>query len=79
MEGFNGVEISVADTGVGIPPEACDRIFDPFFTTKEDGTGLGLATVHRIVEAHGGTLRVESAPGVGTTFWIQLFDFVEAP
>jgi signal transduction histidine kinase len=68
------VEISVADTGSGIPPELCDRIFDPFFTTKGEGTGLGLATVHRIVEGHGGTLRVESTPGVGTTFRIHLFD-----
>ena len=56
----------------GIPPEIQDRIFDPFFTTRAEGTGLGLATVHRIVESHGGTLRVESAPGVGTTFWIGL-------
>jgi two-component system sensor histidine kinase PilS (NtrC family) len=77
VEGSGGVEISVADTGVGIPPEVCDRIFDPFFTTKDDGTGLGLATVHRIVEGHGGTLRVESVPGVGTTFRIHLSDLPE--
>jgi signal transduction histidine kinase len=66
------VEVCVADTGVGIPPEVRDRIFDPFFTTKEGGTGLGLATVHRIVEANRGSLRMESAVGVGTTFRILL-------
>jgi len=66
------VEIRVSDTGLGIEPEALERIFDPFFTTKPEGTGLGLATVHRIVEAHGGSLRVESAVGRGTTFWVEL-------
>lgn len=66
------VQIRVSDTGEGIDPEAVERIFDPFFTTKPEGTGLGLATVHRIVEAHGGSLRVESAVGRGTTFWIEL-------
>jgi two-component system sensor histidine kinase PilS (NtrC family) len=71
-EGCTRVEISVSDTGCGIPPEIQDRIFDPFFTTRAEGTGLGLATVHRIVESHGGTLRVESSPGAGTTFWIGL-------
>ncbi len=60
-------EIVVADEGVGIPPEALDRIFDPFFTTKRDGSGLGLATVHRIVEDHGGIVRLESTVGSGTT------------
>jgi two-component system sensor histidine kinase PilS (NtrC family) len=71
-EGTERVEICVSDTGAGIPPESLDRIFDPFFTTRADGTGLGLATVHRIVEAHGGSLRVESVPGAGTTFSIEL-------
>lgn len=60
--------ISVADSGVGIPPEAQRRLFDPFFTTRNGGTGLGLSTVHRIVTAHSGTIRVESAPGQGATF-----------
>ena len=60
-EGPGSVEIVVADTGRGIAPADLERIFDPFFTTKPDGTGLGLATVHRIVESHGGTLEVESA------------------
>jgi two-component system sensor histidine kinase PilS (NtrC family) len=70
-EGVPYVELAVIDTGVGIPPEALDRVFDPFFTTRREGSGLGLATVHRIVEAHGGSLRVESAPGMGTTFRLR--------
>jgi signal transduction histidine kinase len=71
-EGAAWVEIRVSDTGVGIPPEVQDRIFDPFFTTRAEGTGLGLSTVHRIVESHAGSLRVESAPGCGTTIWVVL-------
>ena len=71
-EGHGSVEIAVIDTGAGIPPEVMDRIIDPFFTTKCEGTGLGLATVHRIVEGNGGTLRVESAVGSGTAFQIRL-------
>jgi two-component system sensor histidine kinase PilS (NtrC family) len=71
-EGARWVEIEVADSGTGIPEDVLDRIFDPFFTTKKDGTGLGLATVHRVVEASGGHLSVESALGRGTTFRIRL-------
>lgn len=71
-EGIPGVEISVSDTGVGIAPEALDHIFDPFFTTKRAGSGLGLATVHRIVEANGGRVSVESALHAGTTFRVWL-------
>lgn len=71
-EGARWVEIEVADTGTGIPEDVLDHIFDPFFTTKKDGTGLGLATVHRIVEGSGGHLAVESAVGRGTTFRIRL-------
>jgi len=71
-EGTDWVEIEVADTGSGIPEEVIDRIFDPFFTTKKEGSGLGLATVHRIVEGHGGHLSVESAVGRGTRFRIRL-------
>lgn len=66
------VRIAVADTGTGIPPENLSKIFDPFFTTKKRGTGLGLATSYSIVKKHGGQLRVESAPGRGTTFTILL-------
>jgi two-component system sensor histidine kinase PilS (NtrC family) len=66
------VEIAVSDSGAGIPLEVQERMFEPFFTTKRDGTGLGLATVHRIVEGHGGELRVESEPGRGTCFRVRL-------
>ena len=68
------VQINVEDTGEGIPSEIIDQIFDPFFTTKEvgQGTGLGLATTLAIVKSHGGFIRVESEPKVGTTFRIYL-------
>lgn len=68
------VAITVADTGVGIPPEILNRIFDPFFTTKEPGrgTGLGLATVQGIVTNHSGFITVESQPGAGTKFVVYL-------
>jgi CheY-like chemotaxis protein len=66
--------LSVADTGHGIAPEVMDKIFDPFFTTKPlgKGTGLGLASVHGIVKAHHGFVRVESRPGRGTLFRVFL-------
>lgn len=68
----DGVRIAVEDTGVGMAPDVVEHIFDPFYTTKPEGTGLGLAQVHRIVEEHGGTLEVESLPDVGTTFTLHL-------
>jgi len=71
-EGKNQVQIVVADTGKGIPKEDINKIFSPFYTTKEDGTGLGLATVYRVVESLGGRISVMSEVGVGSSFIITL-------
>jgi len=72
--GDDVVEIRVTDTGSGIPPGYLPNIFDPFFTTKAEGEGLGLglATVHGIIEKHNGGIDVESQTGKGTTFTIKL-------
>jgi two-component system NtrC family sensor kinase len=69
-----GVALEFHDDGPGIPEDVQSRIFDPFFTTKPVGvgTGLGLSLSHGIVERHGGRISVESAPGLGTTFRIEL-------
>lgn len=67
-----GAQITFADTGPGIAAEDLEEIFEPFFSTKADGLGLGLYVTRRIVEEHGGTIRVESEPGQGTTFTIWL-------
>ncbi len=66
------VEIKISDSGRGIPADQIDKIFLPFFTTREQGSGLGLALVHKIILSHNGTISVESKPGEGTTFTITL-------
>ncbi|MGZ4908355.1 MAG: ATP-binding response regulator [Halobacteriota archaeon] len=66
------VMVSVHDTGVGIPDDIRDKLFTPLFTAKAKGTGLGLAVVKRIVDAHGGTITFESEEGKGTTFTVTL-------
>ena len=67
------VELTVADTGAGIPEEHLGKIFEPFFTTKgQKGTGLGLAVIWGIIDNHNGTIRVQSEVGKGTTFTIRL-------
>jgi len=70
----NYIEIKVSDTGVGIAPEIIGSIFDPYFTTKGpgEGTGMGLAMVHGIIESYGGKISVDSKPGQGTLFTIYL-------
>ncbi|MGD1023691.1 MAG: ATP-binding protein [Candidatus Sulfotelmatobacter sp.] len=71
--GENGkVLIEVADTGSGLTTEECERIFTPYYTSKQHGTGLGLAIVQSVVSDHGGRIRVESEPGRGTIFVIEL-------
>jgi signal transduction histidine kinase len=64
--------LQVRDTGIGIADADLDRIFEPFFSRKPGGTGLGLATTARIVEAHRGTIAIASRPGQGTTFTVTL-------
>jgi len=84
-EGADGVWVSVADTGGGIPQDQLNRIFEPFYTTKKKGSGLGLMIVQRIVRAHNGRIDLESQVGRGTTFriWLPLHErkprLLEAP
>ena len=68
----DGVRISVADTGLGLTPEECERLFTPYYTTKHHGTGLGLAIVQSVVSDHHGKISVVSEPGRGSTFIIEL-------
>jgi signal transduction histidine kinase len=68
----DAVEMSISDTGPGIPPDVGRRLFEQFFTTKPQGTGLGLSITRQIVEEHGGTIRWTSTPGAGATFTITL-------
>jgi signal transduction histidine kinase len=69
----------VADTGTGLTREECERIFTPYYTSKQHGTGLGLAIVQSVVSDLGGRISVQSEPGRGTTFVIELPDNLEAP
>ncbi|MEW6325658.1 MAG: ATP-binding protein [Nitrospirota bacterium] len=66
------LSIAISDTGEGIDPAYRGRLFHPFFTTKKGGTGLGLAITHRIIQAHGGAIDVESRPGRGSCFTVRL-------
>lgn len=71
-EGTVWIRLIVADTGKGMSPDQLNRAFDDFYTTKEGGTGLGLSVVRRLVADLGGTLRVETAPGQGSRFTVEL-------
>jgi len=66
------VRLEVADSGTGLTREECERLFTPYYTTKQHGTGLGLAIVQSVVSDHGGTIAVDSEPGSGSTFRIEL-------
>jgi nitrogen fixation/metabolism regulation signal transduction histidine kinase len=66
------IRLQIRDTGVGMDRAALDRVFEPYFSTKAVGTGLGLTIAKRNVELHGGTIRVDSAPGAGTTVVVEM-------
>jgi signal transduction histidine kinase len=66
-----GVAVDMIDTGCGMDERTLFRMFDPFYTTKSNGTGLGLPTAKKIIEAHGGRIDVQSAVGLGTKFTLE--------
>jgi signal transduction histidine kinase len=66
------IQLSIQDSGIGIPPEDINKLFNPFFSTKEGGIGLGLSIAHRIIDQHYGKIEVESSPERGTIFTIWL-------
>jgi len=68
----NRISLEVSDTGVGLSREECERLFTPYYTSKQHGTGLGLAIVQSVVSDHGGTISVDSRPGAGATFVMEL-------
>jgi signal transduction histidine kinase len=65
-------QTAIADVGPGMPPDVLELAFEPFFTTKNRGTGLGLPLAKRIVEAHGGEIRIDTPPTGGTTVTLVL-------
>jgi signal transduction histidine kinase len=67
-----GVELCIADSGCGIDARSCERVFEDFYTTKATGSGLGLAFVRRVVEAHGGRVALLSGAGCGTRVRIEI-------
>jgi len=72
VTGSGSIMVEIRDEGVGMNEETIARMFEPFYTTKRDGTGLGMATVKKIIEQHRGSIDVESSPGKGTTFRVYL-------
>jgi signal transduction histidine kinase len=65
------LELRVQDEGVGIPPESREKVFNLYYTTKENGSGIGLATVFKVVQLHNGEIEVHSEVGKGTTFTLK--------
>jgi len=72
MGGSETLRIIVGDNGCGMTEDIRERIFEPFYTTKDQGTGLGLAVAQAIIHGHHGAIWLESEPGTGTTFAIEL-------
>lgn len=72
LAGDRWAQVTISDSGAGIPPENLDKVFDPFFTTKRDGTGLGLSVCHGIIQRHEGEIDIQSIVGKGTTVFIRL-------
>ena len=70
--GREAVLVELADEGPGMPPDVAERVFSPFFTTKAQGSGLGLAIVRKIVDAHDGSIDLQTAPGRGTKVRVTL-------
>jgi two-component system sensor histidine kinase AtoS len=70
--GNQWIQLSIQDSGIGIPPADMDKLFDPFFSNREGGIGLGLSIAHRIIDQHHGRIEVESTPDKGTLFTIWL-------
>ncbi len=79
LRGQPWVRVAVEDTGQGMDPDTQARVFDPFFTTKNEGTGLGLSIAHSVADQHGGTIDVQSAPGRGARFLVDLPALAEGP
>ncbi len=78
LQGDGQGVVQISDTGTGLTPEEVERIFTPYYTSKQHGTGLGLAIVQSVVSDHGGRISVQSQPGKGTTFVIELPNNAEA-
>ena len=68
----NSAEVSISDTGPGIPPDTLKEVFAPFFSTKKEGMGMGLSIARTIIETHGGQIWAENVPGGGAVFYIRL-------